>query len=210
MVIQHIFDTITLILNKNRKGFVKTSQINTAVRSAMFDFFLQEVEIYRKTGVINASVKPMVKTTNIILTSGLGNLPPDFSQEVSFETSCGKEGTLLSPEEYMDRKNSAILAPDQENPILKIENKKVYIQPDEFIAIDLVHFREPAEFVYDTTVALDGRSVSFNEAGSTDIEFGYEESGEIIKRALVYLGIAFQNNEAFQLGISSISNDNAQ
>jgi hypothetical protein len=210
MVIQHIFDTITLILNKNRKGFVKTSQKNIAVRAAMFGFFLQEVEIYRKTGVINASVKPMVKTTNIILTSGLGNLPSNFSQEISFETSCGKEGTLLTPEEYMDRKNSSILAPDQENPIAKIENKKIYIQPDEFIAIDLVHFREPAEFVYATTLAGDGRSETFNPAGSTDIEFGYEESEEIIKRALVYLGVAFQNNEAFQLGLSSTSNDNAQ
>jgi hypothetical protein len=210
MVIEHIFDTIALILNKNRRGFVKTSQKITAVKQAMYDFFTSEVNVYRKTGVLTASVKPFVKTIEIILVDGNGNLPPDFAQEVVFETSCGNEGTFLTQEEFKDREKSTILAPEQQNPIAKLENSKIFLQPDEFTGLNLVYIRTPVDFVYATTVDVSGRSVSFDEASSTDIEFGVEDSGEIIRIALLYLGVAFQNKEAMELAIASIKNDNAQ
>lgn len=210
MVIEHIFDTIALILNKNRRGFVKTSQKITAVKQAMYDFFTSEVNVYRNTGVIRASVKPFVKTVDIILVDGNGNLPSDFAQEIVFESSCGSEGTFLTQEEFKDREKSTILAPDQQNPIGKIENSKIFVQPDEFTGVSLVYIREPVDFVYATTTAVDGRSISFDVGASTDIEFGIEDSGEIIRIALLYLGVAFQNKEAMELAIASIKNDNAQ
>jgi hypothetical protein len=201
MVIEHIVQTINLILNKNRRGFVKTSQIVTAVRAAMYDFYNSEVEAYKKAGVVLASVKRFVRPSEIFLVNGIGNLPTDFVQEVTFETSCGSEGVFLTPEEYQDRIHSVILDPDQTNPIAKIENNKIVIQPDEFLKITLIYFREPNAFVYATTISQDGRSLEFDSASSVDIEFGYSYSLEIIRRALVYLGIAFQNNEALQLAM---------
>ena len=206
MVIQHIFDTITLILNKNRRGFIKTSQKTTAIRAAMYDFYNSEVEQYRKLGFVPASVKKFTKTAEIILTSGAGNLPTDFSQEITFETSCGKQGVFLTQEEYMDRVHSSILDPILEEPIAKVENGKLYVLPDEFTKINIVYFRLPIDFVYATTIAGDGRSETFNSGGSTDIEFGYDYSFEIIRRALLYLGVAFQNPEALQL--ATAGNDN--
>lgn len=207
MTIEHIFDTITLILNKNRRGFVKTSQKVTAVHAAMYDFFNGELEAYRKTKFIPASVKKFSKPATLTLTSGSANLPTDFSQEISFETSCGKQGTFLTIEEFLDRKNSSILDPDQDNPIAKIENGKFVIQPDEYISVILNYFRVPNEFVYATTVSGDSRGETFNEGGSTDIEFTIDHSFSIIRRALMYLGVAFQNNEALQLAMAGNGNN---
>jgi hypothetical protein len=201
MVIEHIFQTIELLLNKNRRGFVRTSQVITAVRAAMFDFFNSEVEAYKKGNVILGSVKRFVKPSEIFLVNGIGNLPPDFVQEVTFETSCGNEGTFLTPEEFQDRIHSSILDPDQAHPIAKIENNKIVVQPDEYLKVTLIYFREPNDFVYSTVVSQDGRSLLFDSATSVDIEFGYSYSFEIIRRALMYLGIAFQNNEVLQLAI---------
>ena len=203
MVIQQIFDVVTLILNKERRGFVKTSQKITAVRQAMFDYFDSEVEFYRKANIIPASVKHLIKTSEIILTSGTGNLPTDFAQEVVFVTDCVNEGVFLSQEEFTDRVKSTILTPDVENPIAKIENGKVIVEPDELTKIQFTYFRLPIDFVYATTVSGDGRSETFNAGGSTDIEFNYEDSQEIIRKALLYLGVAFQNNEALQLAVSN-------
>ena len=206
MVIEQIFDTINLVLNKQRRGFVKTSQKITAVTAAMYDFFRSEAEFYRKTGVLPASLKEFVKPVELVVTDGIANLPTDFAQEVSLETDCGSQGVFLSPEEYYDRLQSSILDPDQANPIAKCINGKLYIAPDEFTTITLTYLRTPSEFTYATTVAGDGRSETFNEAGSVDIEYGMEFSNEIARRALAYLGVAFQNAEAFQLAI----NDNAK
>lgn len=202
MIIEHIFDTITLILNKNRRGFVKTSQKSTAVTAAMYEFFDSEVEIYRKTGFIPESIKKFVKTLPLTLTSGVSNLPSDFVQEVTFDTDCGSQGTFLTQEEYLDRVNSTILDPDQENPIAKIQNGQIIVAPDEFTTINLVYIRIPTAFVYATTLSGDSRSESFNSGGSTDIEFGYAYTGDIIRRALAFLGVAFQNNEALQVAIN--------
>jgi hypothetical protein len=203
MVIEQIFNVVTLILNKERRGFVKTSQKITAVRQAMYDYFDSQVELYRKANIIPSTIKHLLKTSQIIITSGTGNLPSDYSQEVVFVTDCGSEGVFLTQEEFTDRVKSTILTPDIENPIAKIENGKVIVEPDEITSIQFTYFRLPIDFVYATTVSGDGRSETFNAGASTDIEFNYEDSGEIIRRALLYLGVAFQNNEALQLAVSN-------
>jgi hypothetical protein len=210
MVIKQIFDTIDLITNKYRRGFIKTSQKLTAVKQAQLDFFNQELEVYRKQKFIPTSLKKFVKDADITLTEGVGNLPPDFAQENVFEPDCSDcgQGVFLSPEEYYDRLHSVILAPDQNNPVARINNGKIYVQPDEFSSVKLFYFRLPIEPLYATTVAIDGRSETFNSAASTDIEFSMDYAGEITRLALAYLGVAFQNQEALQLAVSA--NDNTQ
>lgn len=193
---------VSLILNKDRRGFVKKAQKAIAIKQAMYDYFNAEVEVYRKIGVIPASVKKFVTTDEIALTDGSANLPSDFSQDITGETSCGRELTIITPEEWGDRMRSEILGPDQENPIAKIEDGKIYVQPDEFTAINLTYFRRPNEFIYNTTIAGDGRSESFDSGTSTDIEFEIEHTKEIIRRALVTLGVSFQNREAFELALN--------
>jgi hypothetical protein len=47
---------------------------------------------------------------------------------------------------------------------------------------------------------MDGRSEVFDEDESTDVEFDISASGEIIRRALLYLGAGTQNQEALQIG----------
>lgn len=203
MVIEHIYNLITMILNKDRRGFVKKDQKVLAIKQSMYDYFNSEVEVYRKTGVIPASVKRFVKESSLTLTNGSAAIPDDFAQDVTGESSCGEhELTILQPEEWSDRMRSEILMPDQENPIAKIIDDNIYVQPDEFSSIKLTYFRRPNAFVYATTVAGDGRTETFNSAGSTDMEFDIECSKEIVRRALLYLGVSFQNREAFELAVN--------
>jgi hypothetical protein len=200
MVIEHIFDSIRLVLNKDRRGFVKTSKIATAVRMAMYDIFNEELEIYRQTGIISSKIKQFTKTASVVLTDGNATLPTDFIREINFFTNEGNEGVFLDQEEYRDRANSVILTPDETYPIGIIKSGKVYVKPSSFPAIKLDYFRIPNEFVYATTVSNDERSEVFDPTSSTDIEFDYAMSGDIIRRALLYLGAGYQNPEAAQIG----------
>lgn len=200
MLIEHIFDGIKLVLNNDRRGFVKVSKIATAVRMAMYDLFNDELKIYRESGLITSRIKPFLKTASVTLTNGEGPLPNDFAKEVNFNTNEGFEGTFLTAEEFTDRIKSVILAPDEIEPIGLIKDSKIIVLPSTFPSLDLDYIRNPADFVYATTISGDGRSEVFNAGGSTDIEFGPDSSGEIIRRALLYLGGGTQNQEAAQIG----------
>jgi hypothetical protein len=207
MLVQ-VYNIVTLILNKYRKGFVKTSQKVDAIRQATSDFFLDQADIYRATEVIPASLKPLTKTAKITLINGVSPVPGNFSQEVTFQTEPGARGKFFSPEQFLQRVNSYILAPDQANPIAKIEDKKIIVEPNELLEIFFTYIAFPPVPDYKTVVAADQRSETYDPSTSVEIEFPEEYSGEIARRALLYLGVAFQNNEALQLALAEQSNDN--
>lgn len=203
MVIEHIFDTIQLILNKNRRGSIKVSQLRIAVKAAVTDFYNEELDDYRVTGIIPSSLKPFVKdSSTLTLTSGVVATPNDFTKEIIFKTEYGDEGEFLTPEAFNDRLRSRIVAPTGEFPVAKVQDNKIIVQPDEIEKIILTYFRIPTDFVYATTTDGDGRGYTFNSGASTDTEFGLEYSGNIIKKALTYLGVAVQNKEAAEFGLS--------
>jgi hypothetical protein len=199
MVIDHIFSTIAFLSNKNRRGVLKHQDINLAVKSAQSDFYNDELKIYRETGIIPTSIKRFVKSTELTIINGEAALPVDFSREVSFLTDYGQEGDFLHPEAYQDRKNSYIIPPDEEFPIAKIQDSKIIIEPDDLQKITLTYFRTPVDFAY--SVAVDGDGRGYTITGTTDIEFGIEYSNEIIRRALLYLGVSMQNKDVEQIGI---------
>ena len=202
MVIEHIFSAIRLVLNKKRKGFVKTSEISTALKMAVNDLYSFELDLYRKTGVISSKLKSFVKTASVTITSGEGPLPADFVKDINFLTNAGKEGTILTPEEFNDRTSSLILQPDEDDPIAKVQDDTLFVSPIDLPSVDLIYFSAPVDFVYDTTVDGDSRGENFNAGGSTDIQFDVTVSGDLIRRALLYLGVGFQNDGAAQVGSS--------
>jgi hypothetical protein len=150
MVIEHIFKAIRLILNKDRRGFVKNSQIDTAVRMAIYDFVNDYVKIYSETGVISSEIKRLLKTSSLTLASGSATLPTDFIKEVNFVTNDGFEGDFVTAEEYQDRESSYILKPDETEPIGLIKDNKVFTSPNSLHSIEFTYIKSPVEFVYVT------------------------------------------------------------
>lgn len=198
MVIEQIYKTIDLITHKTRRGFIRQADKYTAVTQAMYDFFKAQLEIFRKTKDIPESIKRFSTSVDIILTDGVGNLPADFAQEISFYSDCSEDGVFIAPHDLKDRLKSQILQPDNDFPIAIIEGGKIKVWPKETLKVTVRHFRNPAPFVYATTLSVDGRTEIFNQAGSTDIELNYDYSADISRQALGYLGLAFQNAEAVQ------------
>jgi hypothetical protein len=176
--------------------------ISTAVKMAVNDLYNSELDLYRQTGLISSKIKRFVKTGSVTLTSGAGPLPSDFVREINFVTNTGKEGTILTQEEFQDRVTSYILGPDDDNSIGKIQDNQIIIEPEEYPSIDLDYFRAPVDFVYATTPDGDGRGETFDAGNSIDVEFDTTVSGEIIRRALLYLGAGTQNQEAVVIGMS--------
>jgi hypothetical protein len=202
MTIDFIVTFIRVLFNKYRRGLFKLADVTTAIEAAQLEFYNEHLKMYRESNnnVIPQPIKKFVSSpSQITLINGVGSVPANFTKEITFTTDAGYEGECLHPEEFDDRKRSLILPPTSEQPILKVVDGKVYVEPASVDKIFLTYFRTPNAFVYATTTDGDGRGYTFNAGGSTDIEFGREYAVDIAKRACVYLGIGYQNPDVAQI-----------
>lgn len=205
MTIDLIYQGIRLTLNKERKGFVKTSQITTAVKLGINNYFVKNVNEYLATGIIPEPIRPMVKTYPVTITNGLGSLPSGFEKEVSFTIPGinNYAGDFLSHDEFMDRRNSSIVAPTEDDPIAEIIGNTLRVEPSNITTLELIYIGKPIEIVYAETLDGDSRGTTFDAAGSTDTDFTISNVADIMKEALIYLGVKQQDQPATQIGTTT-------
>jgi hypothetical protein len=205
MTIDLIYQGIRLTLNKERKGFVKTSQITTAVKLGINNYFVKNVNEYLATGIIPEPIRPMVKTYPVTITNGLGSLPSGFEKEVSFTIPGinNYAGDFLSHDEFMDRRNSSIVAPTEDDPIAEIIGNTLRVEPSNATTLELIYIGKPIEIVYAETLDGDSRGTTFDAAGSTDTDFTISNVADIMKEALIYLGVKQQDQPATQIGTTT-------
>lgn len=205
MTIDLIYQGIRLTLNKERKGFVKTSQITTAVKLGINNYFVKNINEYLATGIIPEPIRPMVKTYPVTITNGLGSLPSGFEKEVSFTIPGinNYAGDFLSHDEFMDRRNSSIVAPTEDDPIAEIIGNTLRVEPSNITTLELIYIGKPIEIVYAETLDGDSRGTTFDAAGSTDTDFTISNVADIMKEALIYLGVKQQDQPATQIGTTT-------
>jgi len=94
---------------------------------------------------INGGLKNQLTTvkSTISLTDGVGNLPDGFILDKSVFDADGFEGIILDQAEFLDRENSVILTPDEEEPIAHITDDKITVSPTSIQSIDLYHYQFP-------------------------------------------------------------------
>jgi hypothetical protein len=202
MTIKFIFDTIEMVLRKERKGSLKKSQIQTAVRVGINNFFDKQLRIFRMTGVIPTPLRPLTKTSALSIASSQGNLPTDFAKEVTFYVANvnSNPAEFLSRPEFEERKNSVLMPPTEVDPIGTVEGTKILVRPQNLVSINFVYIKKPTEIVFGTTVSGDNRDLIFSSGASTDTDFSIEYAPEIIKEALQFLGVPQQDEAAQILG----------
>jgi hypothetical protein len=123
--------------------------------------------------VINGGLKNQltrIKTT-ITLTDGVGDLPDGFIMDKGVFDFDGNEGIILDNEEFLDRANSVILTPDEEEPIAQIYDDKIQVSPDTIQAIDIFHYQFPNAKTPAFTVIGDKIHVEPQPTGDTKIRY---------------------------------------
>jgi len=96
---------------------------------------------------INGGLKKhlsIVKST-ISLTDGVGDLPDGFIMDKAVFDADGFEGIILDHAEFLDRANSVILTPDEEEPIGHVTDDQITVSPDTIQSIDIYHYQFPTD-----------------------------------------------------------------
>jgi hypothetical protein len=114
-----------------------------------------------------------------------------------------KEGTIYDWDEFLEIKNSAILAPNTLYPAATIfvqEESSVNVPKIEFAPVPpggityeytLVYMRRPKKGVYAFTTS--NGNFTYSPTGSIDIDIDERYFSDIATRALMYLGISLKD-----------------
>lgn len=120
---------------------------------------------------INGGLKNQLTTvkSTITLTNGIGNLPDGFILDKAIFDANGNEGIILDNAEFLDRKNSVILTPDEEEPIGQIIDDKIQVEPNTIQSIVMYHYQFPTQKTPAITVI--GNKIHVYPVPATDMKF---------------------------------------
>ena len=209
--INKLHDFIRGMIKQNYGGFVSPKDIDRAINRASFDLFDVVVDNYKVGDEFEYDHLFLVRgdLSLSVLDSGVKNLPSDYVEAVGFyykdENNELHEGNLMKWKTFIDRKNSSIVNPvidpstSTYKAIATIYDGKVEFSPRpssgayDFV---LIYFKEPTEGEYAYTSS--NGVITFNDAGSTDLDWDKRYFTDIATRALTYLGFPIRDAQTIQ------------
>jgi hypothetical protein len=158
-------------------GFVKLLSGTATISGTKYECTVVQPEDFDsrrfKEIAINGDIKPnlsIVKAT-ISLTGGIGDLPADFVQDKGMFQAGDAEGIILDTEEFLDRNNSVILAPDLEEPIARVFNDQIEVSPSSISTIDIYYYAFPT--AKNPAVTVIDNEIHVYPIPAVDIDFRY-------------------------------------
>ena len=220
IAIQDVHDFIRGLIKKNKGGFVSPKDIDRAVNRASVDWMSAILSKYSRTKKFEFDHLLVKKATfNVTYTTGVQSLPADYVEGLTiYLTVTGGtpvEGTLYNWDEFLEIQNSSILAPTTSFPAATIfldadGTKKIQFSPVPASAgithvYTLVYFKLPVTAVYNYTTDNYG-GFTYSASGSVDLDWDARYYGDILARALMYLGISLDNQVL--LGAEALKDSN--
>jgi hypothetical protein len=185
MLIEEAHSIVRDQIRKFKGAYQTPQQIDRALYRGLLDYYTSLFKTTDNVQKLNRYLKTVAHNT-----TGTFTLPADFQREVQiFALYAGKEyeGDLLTEQEFSDRRNSFILAPDYERPIARIRGSQITYLPTDGNFI-LSYYREVIKpvFAYDVVV----RDIVFKEVGSVDLDVDASALNRVLINTMPYLGIA--------------------
>jgi hypothetical protein len=209
ILIKDAHDFIRSIIKKNKGGFVSPADIDIAINRGVSDWMNAALYKFQRTGKFEYDhllVKKKIFTVESS-TSVQSIAQDDYVQGLTIfinpNSNVLKEGTIYDWDEFLEIKNSAILAPNTLYPAATIfvqEESSVNVPKIEFAPVPpggityeytLVYMRRPKKGVYAFTTS--NGNFTYSPTGSIDIDIDERYFSDIATRALMYLGISLKD-----------------
>jgi hypothetical protein len=220
MDLKVIHDTILYFLNKDQNAFVTHGEIDLVLDKAQLVLFNQyhtnpklpagtQIINYGESQRIDDALSPFKDKytfANVDTTGGVISLPSNYMHLLSLYTT--QYSSTLGRNVY-----SAVQVLDEEELIARLESQVIPVTPDDPIAImnklnkiqlfpeapatgGVYYLRRPAvpNFVYTQS----GRTITYNQGGSTQLEWRDIDVMNIIVIALSYYGLNMSSAELVQ------------
>ena len=196
-------DFIRSIIKKNKGGFVSPKDIDRAINRGVADWMSAVISKYHKTGKFEYDHLLVKRAAMPVPVTGIYDVPADYVEGLTiYHTNADNvlvEGTIYSWDEFLEIKNSSILAPDRAFPAATIYLDSSGVPKIEFAPVPtsgtfsytFVYMRKPATAYYNAVVS--NGNISAALTGNVDIDVADRYYTDIITRALMYLGVTLEN-----------------
>lgn len=199
MGIDEIHDRINLVLNKDRYGYRSPEEIDLALDMAQMDSFNELRDVFGRDQRITDRIYPFVKESTLNITSGSEAVPTDFEKMVSLSYEASgdvSEVKMVRPDEFRKLSSSQLKTPDVNNVVGTIWNGNIELLPAISEEFRIVYLKTPAKPEY--AYSQSGRQITFNQAGSTDLEWNDSAVNDIIQKAISILAQSIKDNRTMQ------------
>ncbi len=220
MDIKVIHDTILYYLNKDQTGYVTHSEIDQVLDKAQLALFNQyhtnpklpsqaQAALYGESQRIDdalSTFKAKYTFVNGTSPSGIVTLPSDYMHLLSLYTTVYNNQLgrnvysgvqVLSEEELIDRLESQVIPVSLEDPIAIMNSQnRIQLFPEQGQTGGVYYLRRPAAPVFAYTQS--GRTVTYNQGGSTQLEWRDYDCNNVISIALSYYGLNLSSQEIMQ------------
>lgn len=220
MDIKVIHDTILYYLNKDQTGYVTHSEIDQVLDKAQLALFNQyhtnpklpskaQAILYGESQRIDDALsvfKEKYSFTTSTSSSGIISLPTNYMHLLSLYTTVYSSQLgrniysavqVLSEEELIERLESQVIPVSLEDPIAIMNSQnKIQLFPEQGQSGAVYYLRRPATPVFAYTQS--GRTVTYNQSGSVQLEWKDFDLNNLIALALSYYGLNLSAAEVIQ------------
>jgi hypothetical protein len=220
MDLKVIHDTIRYYVNKDQQAYISPQEIDNVLDKAQLVLFNQyhtnpklpakvQAAVYGDSQRIDDALsifKDKYTFTTGDTPSGIVTLPANYLHLLSLYTTqysnqLGRNVysavQVLNEEELIERLNSQVIPVSAEDPIA-IMNKqnKIQLFPEVATNGGVYYLRRPVAPVFVYTQS--GRTITYNQAGSTQLEWRDMDVNNVIAIALSYYGLNMSSGEVMQ------------
>jgi hypothetical protein len=222
MNINDVHNTILYFLNKEQNGFVTHEEIDLVLDKSQMVLFNQyhnnpkqvaNSAKYGESQRMDDALSPFKQRytfTSIATPSGIITLPNDYMHLISLYTTVYNNTLqrnvysavqVLNEEELIERLESQVLPVTPDDPIAIMNSQnRIQLFPESPATGGVYYFKRPAVPVFSYTQS--GRTVTYNPATSTQLEWRDMDIMNVIVIALSYYGLNMSSEMVMQFALN--------
>jgi hypothetical protein len=220
MDINTIHSTILFYLNKEQNGYVTHEEIDEVLDRAQMVLFNQyhtnpklpaqaQTAVYGESQRIDDALSPFKAVYTLTAGNtpgGLITLPAGYMHLINLYTTVYNSQLgrnvysgvqMLSEEEIVERLESQVIPVTSDDPVgIMLSQNRIQLYPATTATGQVNYFTRPVKPVFAYTQT--GRTITYNQAGSTQMLWKDMDINNIISTALSYFGLNFSSQEVMQ------------
>lgn len=204
-LIKQVYDLVTLATDKGITEYHPSAQIMDAVHQGQMTLWRDLVKKFPEDKRVRNDLLPFEVRSVISLTSGIGNLPAGFEQEVeawAVDANSVKRPLTFKEAGFFRAKTlDPIDPPTATDPIANIyfdSVRKIEVAPTTITSITLTHFKKPVKPVF-AEIFASGQSL-YDDANSVDVEWSDTMHDFLVRNALAILGLSMRDGQVQRAG----------
>ena len=213
---------VLFFTKRERGGWFTPEKISDLMHMAQMWLFVQELDVYAQTRIVQKSLSPFVVQTPFVTgADGVIQLPvgetdnprfADFCSAYAMYQDTGKaryrEIKFFEENSIAERLDSQTLEPSVNDPVGEIIGKgKVQLYPQANISGNVRWIKNPVKPVYAyTRSGADKRTITYDKAGSTQLEWLETDINKILVRTVQLAGVNIDDKTLLQYSEAKIQN----